>query len=149
VLHAKSEQIRDGHRFVDPGLRRVTQSLADLDLPPRLHELTEQTWNELNKLAEPGGDTAEVHTNLDQLREAYVDLYAESEAISRSSVVAAEQRVKRELKGGARGSAVGPAAPGEPATQSDSLADKIPHGLRAMIPASMRRGVRKALGRSR
>ena len=101
VLHAKSEQIRDGHRFVDPGLRRVTQSLADLDLPPRLHELTEQTWGELNKLAEPGGDTAEVHANLDQLREAYVDLYAEAEAISRSSVVAAEQRVKRELKGAA------------------------------------------------
>ena len=35
VLHAKSEQIRDGHRFVDPGLRRVTQSLADLQLPPQ------------------------------------------------------------------------------------------------------------------
>ena len=100
VLHAKSEQIRDGHRFVDPGLRRVTQSLADLQLPPKLHDLTGQTWDELNKLAEPGGDTAEAHTTLDQLREAYVDLYAEAEAISRSSVVAAEQRVKRELKGG-------------------------------------------------
>jgi hypothetical protein len=100
VLHAKSEQIRDGHRFVDPGLRRVTQSLADLQLPPKLHELTAQTWEELNKLAEPGGDTADVHATLDQLREAYVDLYAEAEAISRSSVVAAEQRVKRELKGG-------------------------------------------------
>ena len=47
VLHAKSEQIRDGHRFVDPGLRRVTQSLADLQLPPKLHELTGQTWEEL------------------------------------------------------------------------------------------------------
>ena len=113
VLHAKSEQIRDGHRFVDPALRRVTQSLADLDLPPRLHELTEQTWNELNKLAEPGGDTADVHATLDQLREAYVDLYAEAEAISRSSVVAAEQRVKRELKGGGRPGR--PAMPSEPA----------------------------------
>ena len=148
VLHAKSEQIRDGHRFVDPGLRRVTQSLADLDLPPRLHELTEQTWGELNKLAEPGGDTADVHANLDQLREAYVDLYAEAEAISRSSVVAAEQRVKRELKGG-RGRGGGPDAPGEPAPDSGSMADKIPHGVRAMIPPSRRRGLRKALGRSR
>ena len=102
VLHAKSEQIRDGHRFVDPGLRRVTQSLDDLQLPPKLHELTEQTWDELNKLAEPGGDTPEAHATLDQLREAYVDLYAEAEAISRSSVVAAEQRDQARGKGGRR-----------------------------------------------
>jgi hypothetical protein len=142
VLHAKSEQIRDGHRFVDPSLRRVTQSLADLELPPRLHELTEQTWEELNKLADPGGDTPAVHTALDQLREAYVDLYAESEAISRSSVVAAEQRVRRELKGR------GPAPAAEPVAR-ESLADKIPHGVRAAIPPGVRRGVRKALGRER
>src|SRR6476620_12059281 len=50
VMHAKSEQIRDGHRFVDPGLRRVTQSLAELELPPKLHDLTAQTWTELNRL---------------------------------------------------------------------------------------------------
>jgi len=146
VLHAKSEQIRDGHRFVDPGLRRVTQSLADLDLPPRLHELTEETWTELNKLADAGGDTAEVHATLDSLREAYVDLYAEAEAISRSSVVAAEQRVRREAR--TKGPAASaPAQAEKPAP--GSMADKIPHGVRAAIPASWRRGVRKALGRSR
>ncbi len=39
VLHANSEQIRDGHRFVDPSLRRMAQSLDDLGLPKRLHEL--------------------------------------------------------------------------------------------------------------
>ena len=100
VLHCDSEQIRDGHRFVDPALRRMTQTLDDLELPPRLHELTAATWDELNKLADPGGDTPEVHAALDQLREAYVDLYEESAAISRSSVVAAEQRLKRERKGG-------------------------------------------------
>ena len=143
VLHAKSEQIRDGHRFVDPGLRRVTQSLADLQLPPKLHDLTGQTWDELNKLAEPGGDTAEAHATLDQLREAYVDLYAEAEAISRSSVVAAEQRVKRELKGGRAADPCG--GRGVRATS----ADRIPHGLRAAIPPGVRRGVRKALGRER
>ena len=143
MLHAKSEQIRDGHRFVDPGLRRVTQSLADLQLPPKLHDLTGQTWDELNKLADPGGDTTEAHTTLDQLREAYVDLYAEAEAISRSSVVATEQRLKRELKGG--GHRPAPTAAEEPR----ALADKIPHGLRAAIPPGVRRGLRKALGRQR
>ncbi|WP_370865114.1 sulfotransferase family protein [Nocardioides agariphilus] len=138
VLHAKSEQIRDGHRFVDPGLRRVTQSLADLQLPPKLHDLTEQTWAELNKLADPGGDTGEVHATLDQLREAYVDLYAEAEAISRSSVVAAEQRLKRGRVADA------PAGVGQ-----RGIADRIPHGLRAAIPPGVRRGMRKVLGRTR
>ena len=143
MLHAKSEQIRDGHRFVDPGLRRVTQSLADLQLPPKLHDLTEQTWTELNKLAEPGGDTTEAHATLDQLREAYVDLYAEAEAISRSSVVAAEQRVKRELKGGG-------GRPRLPRPRSLATSPtEIPHGLRAAIPPGVRRGLRKALGRER
>ena len=57
VLHADSEQIREGHRFVDPSLRRMSQTLADLGLPKQLHELTAGTWEELNKLADPGGDT--------------------------------------------------------------------------------------------
>ena len=78
ILHAKSERIRDAHRFVDPGLRRVSGSLDDLGLPKRLHELVADTWTELNKLADEGGDTPEVHEALDQLRETYVDLYAAS-----------------------------------------------------------------------
>ncbi len=146
VLHAGSEQIRDGHRFVDPSLRRMGQSLDDLALPPRLHELTAETWAELNKLAEPGGDTAEVHSTLDQLREAYSDLYAEAEAISRSSVVATEHRMRRPAPrpGGAAAPAKALPAPGP-----DHAADKIPHGLRAAVPPSVRRGLRKLVGRER
>jgi len=141
VLHANSEQIRDGHRFVDPSLRRMSQSLEDLALPPRLHELTAETWNELNKLAEPDGDTPAVHEALDQLREAYTDLYAEAEAISRSSVVAAEQRMKKPSKGPGPTPAPGPVA--------NRGADKVPHGVRKLVPPSMRRGLRKMAGRSR
>jgi hypothetical protein len=33
--------------------------------------------------------------------------------------------------------------------ESRDLADRIPHGLRAIIPPGVRRGVRKALGRER
>ncbi|WP_435742748.1 sulfotransferase family protein [Nocardioides sp. SYSU DS0663] len=153
VLHARSEQIRDGHRFVDPSLRRVTQSLEDLALPRRLHDLTAETWAELNKLADPGGDTPQVHQALDQLREAYVELYEESEAISRSSVVAAEQRTRREVKGrdAKRGRPGPPAAqdPRDAAAPERALADRIPHGVRAAIPPSVRRGLRKAAGKTR
>jgi len=134
VLHADSEAIRDGHRFVDPGLRRVTQSLGDLGLPVRLHELVEETWAGLNKLVEPGGDNAEAHRDLDQLREGYAELYEESAAISRSSVVAAEQSARRPIP-------VAGAAP--------RGADRVPHGLRALVPPSVRRTLRRAAGRAR
>lgn len=135
VLHADSEAIRDGHRFVDPGLRRMTQSLDDLSLPPRLHELVAETWAELNRLAEPGGDVPAVHQSLDQLREGYVELYETSAAISRSSVLAAEKAV--------RAAASPNPAPGPRG------ADLVPHGVRAMIPPSVRRGLRRAVGRAR
>ena len=146
ILHAKSERIRDAHRFVDPGLRRVSGTLDDLGLPKRLHELVAETWNELNKLADHDGDTPAVHEALDQLREGYVELYEESEAISRSSVVAAEQKTRR---GRDRGE--GPAGEPGPGNTADPayVADKIPHGLRAAIPPGVRRGLRKAVGRER
>lgn len=146
ILHAKSERIRDAHRFVDPGLRRVSGTLDDLGLPKRLHELVAETWNELNKLADHDGDTPAVHEALDQLREGYVELYEESEAISRSSVVAAEQKTRR-----GRDKGEGPA--GEPGAKDAAdpayVADRIPHGLRAAIPPGVRRGLRKAVGRER
>jgi len=119
--------------------RRVPQQAdaprARNGLPKQLHELTAATWEELNKLADPGGDAPEVHEALDQLREAYVDLYEESAAISRSSVVAAEQRLKRQRND----------APPAPPTG----ADRIPHGVRAAIPPSVRRRLRRVAGRER
>ncbi|GAA4684451.1 sulfotransferase family protein [Nocardioides nanhaiensis] len=149
VMHARSEQIRDGHRFVDPSLRRMSQSLEDLALPRRLHDLTAQTWEELNKLADEGGDTPQVHATLDQLREEYVDLYAESEAISRSSVVAAEQTTRRQLKGGGGGGGRPGPAPAAPSSDAGRVADRIPHSVRALVPPKARQALRRAAGRER
>ena len=107
-----SEQVRDGHRFIDPSLRRITATLDELDLPPRLREITEDTWTELDALVEPGRrHRRRRRETLDQLTAAYVDLYAESEAISRSTVVAATARAGGGVPGGTvdRG---GPAAGG-------------------------------------
>ncbi len=135
VLHADQENLRDVRRFIDPTLRRVTVSLDELGLPRRLHVLTEETWEQLNRLADPDGDTAEVRATLDQLRDAYVELYDESEAISRSSVEAAKTELRRRLRS-------------EPEARG-SVVDKIPHDLRAKIPPGVRSGVRRALGRPR
>jgi len=148
VLDARSEAIRDGHRFIDPSLRRITATLDDLALPAALREITAETWTELNELAEPGGDTADRRGTLDQLLDAYIELYAEAEAISRSSVVAAAARA-----GGAAGPPGGTvdrprADPGDDG-RGRSLADRIPHAWRAKVPPSVRQGVRRALGRAR
>jgi hypothetical protein len=138
VQHAGYEQIRDVHRFVDPGLRRVSATLDDLALPRRLHDLVGETWAQLDALADPGGDTDAARATLDQLREDYTDLYEESEAIARSSAVAAGARARREGREQGRAEAAG-----------RSLVDRVPHGVRAAVPPSVRRGVRRALGRTR
>ena len=136
IIHTRSDQIREVHRFIDPTLRRVTSTLDDLALPTRLHDLTAETWEQLNKLADEGGDTAAAHATFDQLREAYVDLYEEAEAISRSTAEHARIQARRR-------------ALAESAAEPRSLVDRVPHDVRAAIPPSVRRGVRKALGRSR
>lgn len=140
IIHTRSDQIREVHRFIDPTLRRVTASLDDLGLPKRLHELTAETWAQLNTLADEGGDTPQAHQALDQLRGAYVELYEEAEAISRSSALHAR------LQGRSQKIADVVAETEEP---SRSLADRVPHDVRAAIPPSVRRGVRKAFGRGR
>ena len=115
IIHTRSDQIREVHRFIDPNLRRVSSSLDDLALPKRLHDLTGQTWEELNKLADEGGDTTDAHATFDQLREAYVELYEEAEAISRSSAeharLQARRRALAEAAAGGRPLARRPGAP--------------------------------------
>ena len=137
IIHVGSDRIREVHRFIDPSLRRVHVDLAELGLPKRLHELTAETWAELNKLADEGGDTSQAHVTFDQLRDAYIDLYEESEAISRSTAVHARLEGRRQAEAKAD------------EESSRTLADRLPHDMRAAIPPSLRRGVRKALGRNR
>ena len=85
-----------------------------------------------------GGDTAAAHATFDQLRAEYVDLYEEAAASSRSTAEHARHQARRRALHDA-------AAEGT----SKSLADRVPHDVRAAIPPSVRRGVRKALGRTR
>lgn len=128
--------------FVDPSLRRVTLDWDDLGLPSRLLELTRTGWDQLNLLAAPDGDTASVHETLDQVRAAYTSLYEESEAISKSSVVAATTRARRAAL------ADHPAPSGAGSICAPAMrrtVDRIPHDLRARIPAPVRRAARKVL----
>lgn len=89
VTHAGVGRMQEIHGFVDPQLHRVRASWADLRVPRPLREIAEETWERLDALAGPEGDTPDVHRALDDLRRAYGDLYAEAEALAASSVEAA------------------------------------------------------------
>jgi len=115
--------------FIDPSLRRVGLSWADLELPARLEELTRTGWEALNTLAD--GESADSLAILDQVRAGYSDLYAESEAISKSSAVAERVAGRREVR-----------AAREPDAPRSSL-DRIPQSWRAAVPPSVRGALRR------
>lgn len=122
--------------FIDPSLRRVGLDWADLAFPPRLETIAREAWRLLNSLADD--DAPATRESLDCVREDYRALYSESEAISKSSVVAAEVRLRKAH----RQRAATPLPPDQA-----RLADRIPHGLRARIPAPVRRGIRRVIKR--
>lgn len=147
VQTASPKEIRSVHSFIDPALRRVQITWDDLSIPARLQELAEETWQALDSLAGPDADPDDAATRatLDQLREAYTDYYGEAEAVAQSSAAAAKAagiaEAREKWEKAARASTPDPAA-------GDPLA-KVPHGLRAMVPAGARRAVRQRLeGRS-
>ena len=137
VKMATANDIRRVHNFIDPSLRRVANTWEDLEVPARLREIADASWEQLNGLADEGGDTEEVRTRLDQLRAEYAVLYDEAEALAQSSVIAARRTGPR------------PPVRVPPPPPPARMADKVPHGLRAMVPAPVRRGLRRALGLKR
>jgi hypothetical protein len=138
VRDASTNDIRAVHSFIDPGLRRVQLTWDDVQVPARLREVAEETWQALDALVDD--DAATTHDTLDQLRTAYADLYEEAEAMAQSTSLAERRAGRRE----GRAEAGGP-----PSAGASRGADRLPHGLRAAVPPGVRRGVRKALGRER
>jgi hypothetical protein len=90
-LRARFPQVDD---FVDPTLHRNRVRWDELEVPASVRDMAEEVWGVLQPLADPGGDTPEVHRRLDAARAAYGVLYAEAEAISQSSVSAVRPRKK-------------------------------------------------------
>ncbi len=138
VKSASANDIRAVHQFIDPNLRRVQLTWDDVEVPARLRDIAEESWAALDKLADDGGDRPDVHATLDEMRSAYASFYEEAEAIASSTALASRR------EGYADGAAGRP-----PMGEHARGADRIPHGLRALVPASARRGIRKAIGRER
>ncbi len=137
VQTAQANDIRAVHGFIDPSLRRVQLTWDDVDVPRRLREIAEESWQHLDRLADEsagGGDQPAVHDVLDQLRAAYGEYYGEAEALAQSTALASfrsgQAKAREELpalSGGASGG--------------------FSHRLRSLVPARARRWARRMLAR--
>ena len=103
--------------FVDPTLHRAQTGWEALEVPPRVRDLAERVWGELQPLAD--GEAAE--SALDASHAEYDALYAEAESISQSSVTAVKPRKRA------------PAAP--PPNLKVRIARKIPPRYRKRLRA--------------
>ncbi len=97
--------------FVDPDLRRVRTGWDEIECPDRVRDLAEATWEQLIVLAGSGGFDDTAQARLDELRAAYVEMYADAEAIAQSSADAARRvgakQARRKLRQEAGGAPAG------------------------------------------
>jgi hypothetical protein len=142
---AELSQRPDVDALVDPGLRRSTQARADVSLPSSLETLLEDVWGRISRLADVEGEDAATRSSLDDARAAYVQLYAEAEAIAQSSVTAAKPRRKRSAAP-APGAARSDQAPQSHAPLVLRMARRIPPRYRRRLPLRLRRAVRSLRG---
>ena len=116
----------------------VSQSLDDLGLPPRLHDLTGETWERAQQARRARTATPPPRTRPRPaprgLRRPLRGGRGDLALLGRRGRAA---QPARQLKGGGRSA---------DRRRPRRAADKVPHGVRAAIPPPMRRGVRKALG---
>jgi hypothetical protein len=128
--------------FVDPGLRRISLTWDELDLPERLATLARSAWTSLDELATAdshGGP--ELRARLDELSDLYEAYYLESEAVTQSSVLAARADERRRTAAGA------PPITGRMAllALAVAVARRLPGWVRRLAPASTRARVRGQL----
>ena len=79
--------------FVDPTLHRNRVGWEALDVSPRVREMADDVWHEVQRLVDPG-DAPDLLPGLDARRAAYIEMYAEAEAIAQASANAARRRAR-------------------------------------------------------
>jgi hypothetical protein len=107
--------------FVDPTLHRARVGWEALEVPPRVRDLAERVWGELQPLADTGGDSDALRATLDASHGEYDELYKEAEAIAQSSVTAVKPRRR--------------AAAAAPPTMRVRIARRIPPSYRKKLRA--------------
>ena len=120
---------REVDEFVDPTLHRNRVHWDDVDVPGPLRDLAEAVWQQLQPLADPGGDTAAAAPGLDASHAAYTRLYGEAEAIAQSSIHAVKPRRRK--------------------AQATSGPASLRVRIARRVPAPYRRRIRRTLSRLR
>ena len=131
VKDAPAKSMRSVHEFVDHSLRRSRSDWGDADIPEHLRAQADEVWELMSRLAVAGPfEQNEITMRLDELRESYVRLYSEAEAIAYSSIAAAR-------RGAAPARRAGPLAL--------RLARRLPRGVRHVVPLKWRVRIARAL----
>jgi len=93
VANATAAQMRTADAFIDPTLLRSSASWDDLEIPTALRDQAEHVWTLLCRLADKGrSDDGDTSVEIDRVRESYVALYEDAEAVARSSITAATRK---------------------------------------------------------
>jgi hypothetical protein len=121
-------------QFVDPGLHRNRVGWEEFDVPARVRDMAEDVWQRLQPLADPGGDSAALHADLDAGRADFAALYKEAEDIAQSSVTAAKPRRKPKP---AQKPKPGP-GPKAPPTLRVRVARRLPQPVRRRLQGAVR-----------
>ena len=97
----ESDEPHQVDEFIDANLHRVRLTWDDLDVPPYLRVLAEDVWQGLCALADdPDDPTAKAA--LDQARERYAVLHAQSAALVHDATTSAVQTARRHARRQAR-----------------------------------------------
>ena len=138
VRDAPATAMRDVHAFVDRSLSRSRPDWGEQRLPGPLRAQADEVWEHVSRLADESvtlADAAAIAERLDGVRAAYVDFYAEAEAVAQSSIAAARRS--------------GAAAARRPASGLPRpvlwLIRRVPVRWRKRVPTRVRHGVVRAL----
>ncbi|WP_246060954.1 sulfotransferase family protein [Nocardioides dongxiaopingii] len=133
VREAGANDIRAVHTYLRGGGPAAGRAWDDVDLPAGLRDLADRAWDALGGLVETPDD-ADLLARLDEVRADYTTTYDQAAALTWSSSRAAHRAGLRTLP-----------APGRAVVGRG--ADRVPHGVRAAVPAGLRRRLRRVLGR--
>jgi len=122
---AAAERVPEVDAFVDPTLHRNRKGWNELDVPPSVVALADETWAHVDALADGPAPDASLY----KARAAYAALYGEAEAIAQSSILFARSR-----PGGKRGAPPAPAP-----SLRVRIARRIPVRYRRRLRAALRK----------
>lgn len=125
ITRADAHMIRAADAFVDRSLSRSEASWEGVDLPADLLGQIDQAWTLLERLADKDQQDTQLADDLDAARASYIHYYAQAEAVTESTVMAAVRAAELRRSGVLRG-----------------LARRIPNRYRRRIPAGLKRRLR-------